>query len=93
MTSRFAKSVCATDYMDPVIELLAENMGTYADPKCQCRTAKFDWGNTRYMELVDHRTRTQVEPEMLHDVELVIGSDIVYWETSVEPLFCALTVY
>ena len=91
VASHFARSVIATDYQDMVLKLLQDNVTSYVDHnKCIAQVAKLEWGATQYSQLVDYATQTQMDAGLLKSLDFIIGSDIVYWESSVEPLFSTL---
>ena len=92
IVSQYAKNLISTDYKDQVLKLIKENLDSFGSPKCTRKVAKLDWGNSNFSELTEFETGEKITDEILKGVDYVIGSDIVYWESSVAPLFNALNV-
>ncbi len=93
VVSHFARALIATDYQDIVLNLLQDNIANYVDAgKCVAHVAKLEWGATQYQGLNAHTTHTPIDAGLLRGLDCIIGSDIVYWESSVEPLFATLNV-
>lgn len=100
----FASKMVLSDYQDLVMDLITINMRDTEplSPNCQLLSAKLDWLQVSkpdfYANLpihsYDHVAKALKEECKLGEIhfDYVIGSDIVYWPSSIAPLMNVLTV-
>lgn len=107
VTQHYASKVVLSDYQDLVMDLIAINMKDtepQAKDTCQLLCTKLDWVkssepdyySTLPIHAIDYSNLRGelMEVSKLGDMEfdVVIGSDIVYWTSSITPLMNVLTV-
>ena len=90
VSARLAKKVILSDYQDLVMELMEQNAKECNPSQDQCTItcAKLDWCMPdTYKEL------KCTDDSFLKDneIDLIIGSDIVYWPSSIDPLVQVLS--
>lgn len=88
-----AEAVTLTDYKDCVMELIEKNISE-CNPrkdKCQMSSAKLDWEEAAGMKDLDVKESKETKKFSEMKYNLVIGSDVVYWPQSIEPLVQVLT--
>lgn len=100
VAQHFAKTVVLSDYQDLVMDLIAINCEKCAVPTCQLLSTQLDWlkckeeGYYNNLPVLRHNGARMVTHCRLPEVQLdfIIGSDIVYWTSSIEPLMEVLTI-
>ena len=99
VAQHWAKEVVLSDYQDLVMDLIAINQRDCQpkNPACRLLSAKLDWmkaAEPGYCESLPVLTETGSQHCTFGDLklEVVIGSDIVYWTSSIQPLMNVLTV-
>ena len=88
-----------TDYQDIVMDLIDKNMAS-CNPnpeKCQLFAAQLDWDkmtDPTFYDNLDYTNADQCIEGKFKDLhfDMVIGSDVVYWPQSIEPLCRVLDV-
>ena len=99
VASKWASEVVLSDYQDIVLDLMESNIASYnhnADT-CPMYCAKIDWyeilkeGYFDQIELVDEEGNVAGR---LRDknLDVVIGTDVIYWRHTIEPLIDTLEV-
>ncbi|GAM21709.1 hypothetical protein SAMD00019534_048840, partial [Acytostelium subglobosum LB1] len=79
--ARLGKQCVMSDYHDVVLELLEKNVQQSNDDGYPIEMLKLDWGNQE-----DIATLKQASTGG-DGYDTIIGSDVVYWRTSIDPLF------
>ncbi|EFA80249.1 hypothetical protein PPL_07074 [Heterostelium album PN500] len=80
--ARLGKRCILSDYNDIVVDLLKMNIEQSTKdgyPTCEC--IKLDWSNQSDIE------NTFKQSTNSEGFDTIIGSDVVYWQSSIEPLF------
>ena len=99
IASKWAQKVILTDYQDIVLDLMESNIRSYNHNAATCEmfAAKIDWND---MTKENHYQQIELVAEdgtvagQLCDMQLdvVIGTDVVYWRQQIEPLIDTLEV-
>ena len=97
IAANHASVVVLTDYQEIVMDLIDINIQT-CNPKpndCELFAAQLDWekmDDPNFYDSLDYTNKDQTVEGKFRDIQFdyVIGSDIVYWPQSIQPLYKVL---
>ena len=93
ISAHTAKTVVLTDYQDLVMDLIDQNMSK-CNPRpgaCSLFSAQLDWdkmSDPSFFDSLEYTNSDQLVEGKFSSItfDYVIGSDVVYWPQSIDPL-------